>query len=269
MECKNASTVLMKMKKYWDEKAKKEAKIIKNEIGIITNYLIQHTWLKLIKKSTHYIIPTNKEIKVLKTDLWNEGVRKERKILGRKLETDPKSKFDIYGIDISSVVCNLAKRMLEAQTEIICTDLRNTSFKEGVFNFIFDLSTIDHFPPEQISQVINEYHRVLKSQGILLLLSNSSLSIPWRIHHTIFKDRIDFWYHNPMRLRNLFIKCKFQPLEEYFTHSWNISPRILVLAEKLLGIESIFRLISKFELTTWSRFFSLFARQYAIIAKKL
>jgi len=101
----------------------------------------------------------------LKTDLWNEGVGTNRDVMGR-LEHD--KKLSLFGIDVSAYTCGLAKIRLK-DTSIANADLRSLPFKGKSFDAIFDLSTIDHVPPNQIPVVLGEYQRILKESGLLLM----------------------------------------------------------------------------------------------------
>jgi SAM-dependent methyltransferase len=100
---------------------------------------------------------------VLKTDLWNESVSPEREMLAYFKEAGQ------FGSDISNVVCKAAyarnKKVFVSQG-----DVRNLPYKDGSFDVILDISTIDHVSETDAIKVIEEYSRILSKDGILFLL---------------------------------------------------------------------------------------------------
>ncbi len=105
-------------------------------------------------------LKVTKDTKVLKVDLWNEGVETSRDILGNLggLET--------YGFDFSRAVCRLANQRLNNAgiTQATCHSL---PFAKEKFDLLLDLSTIDHVPFSKTREIFSEYYRVLKPQGLL------------------------------------------------------------------------------------------------------
>jgi SAM-dependent methyltransferase len=100
---------------------------------------------------------------VLKTDLWNESVSTEREVLSYF-----NGSYQV-GQDISSTVCKGAyarnKALLVSQG-----DVRNLPYKDGSFEVILDVSTIDHVSQSDAVKVIGEYSRLLADNGMLFLL---------------------------------------------------------------------------------------------------
>ena len=104
-----------------------------------------------------------KDFRVLKVDLWNEGVETSRDILG-KFEG-----IDAVGFDLSKTICHLAKERLY-NPEIAQATCRNVPFADAKFDLILDLSTIDHIPFSKTKEVFAEYYRVLRPKGLVALV---------------------------------------------------------------------------------------------------
>jgi len=149
----------MKEDELWDSRAK----IVRAEAPSGQSYF-GRSYLKAIAIAFGYA--DTRRLCALKTDLWNEGVETNRDILGA-LERN--RNLSLFGVDISKVVCYLAKRRLK-NTNIIRADIRSMPFREGSFDIIFDLSTIDHVPPHQVPIVVREYRRALKKYALMLLV---------------------------------------------------------------------------------------------------
>jgi len=104
---------------------------------------------------------------VLKTDLWNEVVDKSRNVLGGLISSG--KELDLYGMDISAEICRRAE-VLYKDVQVTRGDVRSLPFADRFFDVVLDLSTIDHIPEGDISRAIEEYQRVLRKDGILVLV---------------------------------------------------------------------------------------------------
>jgi len=136
-------------------------------LSINKNYYLTYMYNNLVDEVLNRYVQKTKKYTLLKTDLWNEGVDYDREILGHI-----KNKYNnlsLYGTDISSEVCILAKKRFPF-IKIKHGDIRKLPFKSDTFDFIIDLSTIDHVPENNVNKVITEYNRVLKNEGIVVLV---------------------------------------------------------------------------------------------------
>ena len=104
----------------------------------------------------------NRDLRVLKVDLWNEGVETSRDILSQF------ANFDAVGFDLSKAICHLAKDRLY-NTGIAQADCQNIPFACEKFDLVLDLSTIDHIPFSKTGEIFKEYYRVLKPKGLLAI----------------------------------------------------------------------------------------------------
>lgn len=96
--------------------------------------------------------------RILKTDCYNEGYR-DRIADGNTVLLEYKREH----IDMAL--------SLHPELNIVQGDIRELPFRRQEFDLIIDLSTIDHIPPKDIPQVVNEYDRVLKPGGKILLVA--------------------------------------------------------------------------------------------------
>jgi len=247
------------MQKFWNERAYRDSRI-SNPNTVFTD-IIRIMYTKFAKLSLTFI-ERRSEISALKTDLWNEGVDRERGSLCNFLNG---SSANMFGVDFSSVVCKLA-RYREEKLEVICSDVRALPFKDQNFHVILDISTLDHVNPNSTSLVISEYARILRKEGILLLIFDSIKVSPfWLLREHIGgilnpRPFAQFWFWlNPIEIKSILKTRGFKILKEYSLGTSLLFP----LPRKL-----VFLLARNLELSRMSKYLTLFGRQYAVIAKK-
>ncbi len=102
----------------------------------------------------------NNTLRILKVDLWNEGIETSRDILGQL------KNYDTVGFDLSWAVCKHAKNRLP-NTGVVHATCQTLPFASDNFDLVLDLSTIDHIPFDKAKEVFTEYYRVLKPNGLL------------------------------------------------------------------------------------------------------
>ena len=73
--------------------------------------------------------------------------------------------FELYGIDISPVCINYAKKKYPT-ISFATGDIENTNYEDESFDVIFLSGVLHHFP--DFSKVLKECYRILKKGGILL-----------------------------------------------------------------------------------------------------
>ncbi len=219
--------------------------------------------------------PCKKKIKFLKVDLWNEGVDFQRNIL-KHYDNEHN---DLYGMDISFRTCTLAKKH-EKNIKVSNSSISALAFKNNSFDILLDMSTSDHVQPNDLKKVFNEYARVLKKEGILILIFDW-WGIVWKIYmfylETI-RGKGDYFFKNttvksryihPIQLMKgatwqagLTIKDEY--CIDYTGCMWNrfTKPFWKWLPKK--GYDAIFAL----EYSQISKYLRPFAKQYVIIAQK-
>ena len=207
-------------------------------------------------------------LNLLKTDLWNEGIRTERTILGEYQEN---KQLNTYGIDISRLTCLLAREKNE-KINIFQGSIGSLPFESGFFDIILDLSTLDHIPESEVSGVIQEYQRVLKKGAILVLVfwyPSLLQRLVSRLGKACGQPEDPLQYYLPTNSVKNEVKRDFDILEEFCLGTLlNIHNRVTDPVFEILP-EFIYNLILKTEYSTVSKcFFKGFAGLYAIISRK-
>lgn len=160
------------MESKWDTEAHREA--TRTEGTTFLGSLISMYW----RYYKSYCVRTavkqcgNEYPRILKTDLWNEAVGFAHGDITGWL---PVGDYELYGIDISPLICKLAKIRLGGRIKVEVGDITKIPFGNHVFDIVLDVSTIDHLEGMDYGMSITEYHRVLKEGGILMLLFDNPL----------------------------------------------------------------------------------------------
>ncbi|MBY8992212.1 MAG: class I SAM-dependent methyltransferase [Candidatus Lokiarchaeota archaeon] len=76
--------------------------------------------------------------------------------------------FEVTGVDISENQIKLAKKNAP-KAQLICQDMTTLSFPDDYFNGILSFYAIIHIPREEHYQLLKNFYRILKINGIVLL----------------------------------------------------------------------------------------------------
>jgi SAM-dependent methyltransferase len=218
---------------------------------------------------------TKQPTKFLKVDLWNEGVDFQRNIL-KHYDNDQN---ELFGIDIAFRTCALAKKH-EKNINVSNGSITDIAFKSGSFDILLDMSTSDHVPPEDMQNVLNEYSRVLKKDGVLILIFDW-WGLVWYVYmyyleeirghgDYFFKDtKIKSRYIHPIKLmkqatKKSGLKIKDEYCIDYTGCMWNRVTRPFWEWLPQKGYDMIHAL----EYSKISKYLRPFAKQYVIIAQK-
>lgn len=248
----------------WNKEAEKELKLVSPSWF---SYYIGNSYKEATKIGLKYV--GSSRINLLKADLWNEGIKFQRDILGQYQHCE---NFNLYGVDISFFVCSYAKR----RTKNLCAiqgDIRKLPFKENSYNIILDLSTLDHIPEVEVPLVLQQYKRVLKKDGILVLIfwySSFFFNIKYAI---IRRPKKDTQYYFSLRTIKNEVKKRFDILKEYCTGTFlYFSHRCIGFGLNRLPIfvrNRILDIVLKLEYSKISKsIFKSFAGLYVIIGRK-
>ncbi|MBI4863417.1 MAG: class I SAM-dependent methyltransferase, partial [Candidatus Riflebacteria bacterium] len=145
---------------------------------------------------------------VLKTDLWNEGVEIDRDVLSGASGLDAA----VIGMDISHGVCRGARRRL-AGLPATQGDIRSLPFDSGRFDLVLDLSTSDHVDETDVGPVLREYARVLRGDGVLVLVFTHDGAIFSRLKRLLIRLR----GRNPWNQQWFDVDWMARQLEPLFT----------------------------------------------------
>ena len=161
-----------KVKSNWDKEANFGLK--ENTRG---NYL-SGLFIKAIDIGIGYLPREKEKISLLKTDLWNEGADFKKNVLGNYAN----EKFNLFGIDLSTEVI---KALKVGAVKPVQANISALPFKVSSMDILLDLSTIDHLPFSATENVINQYRRALKPEGILILVFDS-WGLFWKLYFIFF-----------------------------------------------------------------------------------
>ena len=249
------------------------------------------TYLALMERlSEHLSSTTRKEgsFRVLKSDLWNEGIDSSKGNLSEFTRDLPLS-LETFGGDISPKVCRLAneKRIIG---NIVCCDVGCLPFCSKSLDIVLDMSTIDHVKPSAIHRVVKEYSRILRKGGVLLLAFDTT-SIPSKLQRAILRmiaprrSKLSYppyhWLINPKIMRTI-LKDYYSILSE---HSILMERGILMLLQQILSTRvnnaplrtslyswrftsTLLQNLRRFELSRWSKYMEVIASQHVFLCAR-
>lgn len=220
---------------YWDRTAQAEP-----QAG--PDLYTQAQCVTAFKRGLKYL--PNGHVRLLKTDLWTEGVATQREVLQTVVRYGWTVGYHIeaHGIDISRVTC--------ARAGGVQADIRALPFRQ-CFDMILDVSTIDHVKLGDALGVISEYYRCLKPHGVLVLIfAHRGGTLPGGEGYFIF----------PVRCIKGWTQIRFTILEEYAIHMMNTRP-----VAYLRPLAGFFQWL---EFTPLSKHLKGIAPLYVMIARK-
>jgi len=217
--------------------------------------------------------PEKTPIKLLKTDLWNEGVDYQKDVLGYIKDNN----FIKFGTDISWEVLTSVKDKNILRTQ---SSIKALPYLSNSLDILFDFSTLDHVPHDQSKQVLTEYYRTLKPNGVIVIAIDAWGSL-WKMYFWYLKNirKMKVSVFSESNIQNQFIyKPKnilkdlmgagFKIKKEYsidcFGWSWNRLTK--PLWNKLFTPNPDW--LINFEFSGISKHLKIFAKQYVIVAQK-
>lgn len=148
-------------------KYEKDAEIVK-KFAKKTN-LQARIWREIVDR---FISSIGRRELLLKVDLWNEVVDTDRNLF----KTYKKIGFKkIIFVEFSKKLCILySRKKVNNRDFIVNCDLTHLPLKDKLVDVIMDISTSDHLSFKEFNVAAKEYSRVLKDNGLLILLHNNS-----------------------------------------------------------------------------------------------
>lgn len=192
--------------------------------------LLEELWNKKYyhQQAREFILKafTNKDEFLLKLKNYSDGANAilecgcgSASILGKIWQKDKK----FYGVDLSDLAINLAKRRLKKKTNIKLSvaNIEKLPFKDNFFDLVYATTVVEHLAnPEK---AILEMIRVTKKNGFLLLMSPNFGSPFFPSPCQTLKMRAYLY-----RLIKIFFKSHLYLLIKPEKLSWNkVYPRIL------------------------------------------
>ncbi|MCC6579729.1 MAG: glycosyltransferase [Phycisphaeraceae bacterium] len=84
-------------------------------------------------------------------------------------DADLQEDYRITAMDISPAAIRLYRRNNPRAYALRHADLFDLPFEDGQFDGVYNLGVMEHFTPEQITEILRQLHRVLRPEGQLLL----------------------------------------------------------------------------------------------------
>jgi ubiquinone/menaquinone biosynthesis C-methylase UbiE len=89
---------------------------------------------------------------------------------GSHLELYQRYKCNLYGIDLSPSMLNVARNRLGDTAQLDLGDATDMPYKDDKFDLVISMLSLHEMSPEIRSATLNEIKRVIKSEGRLLLI---------------------------------------------------------------------------------------------------
>ena len=174
---------------YWQQRSVEQA--AKGVVQIPHSPL--YSWkTKVVQELIYRFLPEKGWF--LKCDLWNEGML-EKSWFDLKIPPH-KDGLNFVGVDIAKFVCRSAKKNAPS-ISVVNADLNHLPFRSSVFNFVLDLSTLDHVSEEEVSVILNEIKRILN--GMLFTIFHQQkrlqkITALYRILLNRGKEDLSWWF---------------------------------------------------------------------------
>ena len=248
-------------RRYWDGVAEKEADV---PIGLAEAYT-RVQCVAAFMRGLRYL-PKSQPIRLLKTDLWTEGVVRSREVLDHVVRAGACSGYTIqpHGIDISRVTCKGAAE--HHAGSLVQADIRGLPYAEESFDMILDMSTIDHVCLREAVNVLAGYRRCLRPGGVLVLMFAHKEGVLGRGDPAQQGDYFTF----PVDVVRTRLGFDFRVVEEYAVHLLNVRP-MAYLVDVARKIRLHLELIIAFQILEYSpvsRLLMRLAPMYVVVAVK-
>jgi len=89
---------------------------------------------------------------------------------GSQLELYQRYKCDLYGIDLSPSMLEIARERLGDTAKLELSNATNMPYEDNKFDLVISMLSLHEMSPETRSAIMNEVKRVLKSDGRILLI---------------------------------------------------------------------------------------------------
>jgi ubiquinone/menaquinone biosynthesis C-methylase UbiE len=173
----------------------------------------------MLKESLEYFLDNINDLKrpiIMKTDLWNESVLNSF-VIYKTLKNNFKFSKIIF-LDINKNLCIDFKKNRKKKEYVICGDISSLSFRKSSIDIIIDVSTSDHLSDKDFKKTIEEYFRVLKSNGYLIMfhLNGDYINIS---RHTLAEN--DFFPCYPRKeklISNMLNNCGFNIIKKKYLY---------------------------------------------------
>lgn len=165
---------------------------------------------------------------------------------GGEVDMDLQHYLDITALDFSQNALKKYRMRHEGKCTILTGDVRFLKFKQSLFDGVYNLGVLEHFRKDDIKKILNGFHRVLKSDGTIIIFWPPEYGISVFFFKTlvfICKEilnirRVEFHPPEVSRLRrradaeNIFNASGFRIIGYYFGW-WDLFTNVAIVAKKL------------------------------------
>lgn len=133
----------------------------------------------------------------------------------------------IYGIDTSTGMLSLAEQNLRAHGfsnfQLKEADSRKLPFEDNSFNFLYNGYMLDLIPEEDMPKILQEFHRVLKPGGRMVLLNmskkNESIRTSREVIYSLLPAKVALYILGgcrPVLMENMVKVSRFENIERIY-----------------------------------------------------
>lgn len=164
---------------------------------------------------------------------------------GGEVDSDIQNYLKITALDFSQNALKKYKKRYGGSKSIVLGDIRNLKFDKSSFDGIYNLGVLEHFEISDIENILNNFHRVLKKDGTIIIFWPPEYGISvfvfkaliFVLKYIFFIRNVEFHPPEVSRLRSkkrtevLFKKCGFRIIEYYF--GWrDLFTNVAIVAKK-------------------------------------
>lgn len=255
----------------WDRIARhfrSVARHYRRSAGSFKDAAFRKVYGQIIKESIRSHLSQN--LLVLKTDLWNEGIEVDRNMASFVSELVHNAR--VIGMDVSRAVCEFARDEGNCSIEIVRATLLASPFRQK-FDFVIDISTVDHVPAHLRETWIAAESSLLRKGGTLLISFDSRHNLFVELYHMLFTRRFyPEWPLAPSAVRLQLRRHGFHVIREHAVFLAGLflgTHRPWFPLARFLRREKVFAFLKRIELSNRSPLLSFLAPQYAMIAVKI
>ena len=173
-----------KVEEEWDQYWTKASDKSKSAYDLIAHFYRRY----LIKRTLNHFIKKN----------FQKGEKLLHAGCGSgEVDEDVTKLFPVTALDISNKALERYKHN-NPDTEVINGDIFSLPFPAESFQGIYNLGVMEHFTKEQIHEILNEFRRVIKKNGKIVLFWPPSFGAT-----VIALDSIHFFLHKILRSKTI------------------------------------------------------------------
>jgi len=147
--------------------------------------------------------------------------------------------FDKTLLDLNSQAIKLAKAAAEKlgkKVNCIVADMFKMPFKDKTFDILFNAGVIEHFNEDERIDLLGEYSRILKDDGLMIIAFPNHYSFPYRSAY-LFYTQILFGYKWPWPK-----EFKIYDMHrEILSANLTLEKRVVLAKKQIFGFWGVFK----------------------------